>query len=103
MRAGGVANGAPTARSGGPHTGRGCEHGGLFAATGPALFYSAGSAPPSHSFTVRSQDALANLSPSADSATPLTPPVWPLSVRKHRPDFKSQNRIVLSSPALMRT
>jgi len=26
--AGGMANGCPTARSGGPHTGRGCEHGG---------------------------------------------------------------------------
>jgi hypothetical protein len=48
---------------------------GLFAATGPALFYSAGSAPPSHSFTVRSQDALASLSPSAESERPRTPPV----------------------------
>src|SRR5262249_47757072 len=64
--------------------------------------YSAGSAPPSHSFTVRSQDALASRRPSEASVMPRTPPVWDLIVLKHRPDLRSQNRIVLSSPALMR-
>ena len=65
--------------------------------------YSVGSAPPAHSFTVRSHDALASFIPSGDRVIPRMPPVWALSVLKQRPFDKSQNRIVASSPALMST
>ena len=70
---------------------------------GRRVSYSAGSCPPSHSFTVRSQEALAKRNPSGENAIPRTAPEWLLSVRKLRPVAMSQNRIVLSSPALTST
>ena len=67
----------------------------------PAWDYSGGSAPPAHSFTVRSHDELASFIPSGDRVMPRTPAVWALSVLKLRPFDRSQNRIVASSLALM--
>ena len=56
--------------------------------------YSAGSGPPSQSFTVRSHDELASFIPSGESARPRTAAEWVVSVLKQRPFERSQKRMV---------
>ncbi len=60
--------------------------------------YSAGSAPPSHNFTVRSHDALASFIPSGERVMLQTAGVWALIDLKQRPFDRSENLIVASSP-----
>src|SRR5205823_5838684 len=56
----------------------------------------------SHTFSVRSEEALARRFPSGLNATLLTPSLWPLSVASSWPVCMSQSFTVLSHDALAR-